>query len=139
MPNNCTNEYHKHTIVFGLDRKETIANISRNLKHFDTFLRMCSALARAQITKDGNVSETIYQHTNRKTLSKAQRTPGIEYFDSFNISSSKQKLQQALKLSSNFNFVSFGKGQEIHKTTLTYPRKNFNKSMLQFSQIPVTT
>ena len=100
MQNNCTNEYHRHTIDFGLDRKETIktsADISRNVKLFDTFLRTCYASAKAQITKDGNVSETIYQHTNRKTLSKAQGTLGTEYFDSFNTFSSKQKLQQALK------------------------------------------
>ena len=31
------------------------------------------------------------------TLPKAQRTQGIENFDSFNTFSSKQKLQQALK------------------------------------------
>ena len=32
-----------------------------------------------------------------QTLPKAQQTQGIEYFDSFNIFGSKQKLQQALK------------------------------------------
>ena len=93
-------EYHRHTIDFGLDRKETIktsADISRNVKLFDTFLRTCYASAKSQITKDGNVSETIFQHTNRKTLPKAQGTLGTEYFDSFNTFSSKQKLQQALK------------------------------------------
>ena len=52
---------------------------------------------------------------NTKTLPKAQRTQGIEYFDSFNNFISKQKLQQALKSWSNFSLVLFGKGREIHK------------------------
>ena len=58
----------------------------------------------------------------------AQRTQGIEYFDSFNTFSSMQKLQQALQYWSNFSSVSFDRGQEkikqllqIHETTLTNP------------------
>ena len=49
----------------------------------------------------------------KKTLPKAQRIQGIEYFDSFNIFSSKQK--PALKSWSNFSLVLFGKGQEKHQ------------------------
>ena len=64
-----------------------------------------------------------------KTWKKAQRIQGIEYFDSFNTSSSKQKLQQALKSYSNFNLVLFGKGREIHGTK--NPCKNSIKSILQ--------
>ena len=43
--------------------------------------------------------EEIIARYLEKTLPKAQRTQGIEYFDfdSFNNFSSKQKLQQALK------------------------------------------
>ena len=44
-----------------------------------------------------------------KTLPNAQRTQGIEYFESFNAFSSKQKLQQALKSWPNFGLVLFGK------------------------------
>ena len=55
------------------------------------------------------------------TLQKAQLTHGIEYFDFLNTFSSKQKLQQTLKSWSNFSLVLFGKGQEIHRTTLTNP------------------
>ena len=49
----------------------------------------------------------------KKTLPKAQRIQGIEYFDSFNIFSSEQK--PALKSWSNFSLVLFGKGQEKHQ------------------------
>ena len=66
-----------------------------------------------------------------KTLPNAQRTQGIEYFESFNTFDSKQKLQQALKSWPNFSLVLFGKGRELHGTTLTYPRNNFKKSMHQ--------
>ena len=51
---------------------------------------------------------------SQKTLLKAQRTQGIEYFDSFNTFSSKQKLQQALKSWSNFRLVCSAK-EEIHR------------------------
>ena len=47
-----------------------------------------------------------------QTLPKAQRAQGIEYFDSFNIFGSKQKLQQALKSWSNFSLGLSGKGRE---------------------------
>ena len=41
---------------------------------------------------------TVYRYkTLPKPLVTAQRTQGIEYFDSFNTFTSKQKLQQALK------------------------------------------
>ena len=63
-------------------------------------------------------------NTWNKTLPKAQRAKGIEFFDSFNIFSSKQKPQQALETWSNFTLILFGKGQEIHRTTLTNPHKN---------------
>ena len=53
-----------------------------------------------------------------KTLPKALRTQGSEYFDSFNNFSSKQKLQQALKSLSNFSLVLFGKGREMHRISL---------------------
>ena len=46
------------------------------------------------------------------TLPKAQRTQGIDYFDSFNTFCSKQKLQQALKSWSKFSLVLFAKVQE---------------------------
>ena len=42
----------------------------------------------------------------------------------FNNSISKQKLQQVLKSWSNFSLFIFGKGQEIHRTSLTNPCKN---------------
>ena len=64
-----------------------------------------------------------------KALPKAQRTQGIEYFDSFNTFSSMQKLQQALQYWSNFSSVSFDRGREKNKTTLTNPWNNFDKSM----------
>ena len=67
-------------------------------------------------------------NVQHETLPKAQRTQGIEYFDSFNTFSSKQKLQQALKSWSNFSLFLFGKGPEIHKTTLTNTCNNFNIS-----------
>ena len=66
-----------------------------------------------------------------KTLPKAQRAQGIEYCDSFNTFSSKQKLQQALKSLSNFSLVLFGKrkGREIPRTTLTNLCNNLYKSL----------
>ena len=66
-------------------------------------------------------------------LPKAQQTQGIQYFDSFNTFSSKQKQkhQQALKSYSNFSLVLFGKGREIYRTNLTNLHNNFNKSMEQ--------
>ena len=75
-----------------------------------------------------------------KTLPKAQRAQGIEYFDLFNTFSSKQKLWHALKSWSNFSLVFFGKEQiwQIHETTLTNPCSNFEKSMYLFAKIHVT-
>ena len=52
-----------------------------------------------------------------KTLPKAQQIQGIEYVDSFNTLSSKQRLQQALKYWLNFSRDLFGQGQEIQRTT----------------------
>ena len=57
-----------------------------------------------------------------KTLLKVQRTQVIEYFESFNTFSSKQKLQQALKSWSNFTLFLFGKGLEIHRTRPKWAR-----------------
>ena len=48
-------------------------------------------------------------------LPKAKQAQSIEYFDSFNILSSKQKLQQALKSWSNFSLGFFSQGREMHK------------------------
>ena len=59
------------------------------------------------------------QPGKKKTMQKAQRTQGIEYFDSFNTFSLKQKLQQGLKSWSNFSLVLFGKGGYL---------ENFDKS-----------
>ena len=56
-----------------------------------------------------------------QTLSKAQGTQDIDYFDSFNAFSSKQTLKQALKSWSNFSLVLFSKGRELHETALTNP------------------
>ena len=74
---------------------------------------------------------TTIDHSNYQvqTLPKAQRTQGIQYFDSFNTFSSKQKHKQALKSWSNFSLVLFGKEQEIYRTTLTNLCNNFYKSM----------
>ena len=51
---------------------------------------------------------------NKYTLPKAQRTQGIEYFDSINTFSSKQKFQEVLKSWSNVSVILFdnGKGRE---------------------------
>ena len=74
---------------------------------------------------------TTIDHSNYQvqTLPKTQRTQGIQYFDSFNTFSSKQKHQQALKSWSNFSLVLFGKEQEIYRTTLTNLCNNYNKSL----------
>ena len=58
----------------------------------------------------------------KKILLKAQRTQGIEYFDSINTFNSKQKRQQALESWSNFSLVWFGKGREI-------PKRNFKTTL----------
>ena len=57
---------------------------------------------------------TTIDHSNYQgqTLPNAQRTQGIQYFDSFNTFSSKQKLQQALKSWSTLSLALFGKGRE---------------------------
>ena len=80
----------------------------------------------------------MINHSVLQTLPKAQRSQGIEYFDSFNtFSSSKQNLRQAFKSRSNFSFVMVGKGGGIYKTTLTNPHINFDKSMLKLLEIHV--
>ena len=76
-------------------------------------------------------------HQMLQTLSKAQGTQDIDYFDSFNVISSKQKLRQVLKFWSNFSLVLFGKRREIHTATLTKPCYNFDKSMYQLRGIHV--
>ena len=63
---------------------------------------------------------------------KAHRTQGIQYFDSFNNFSLKQKLQQALQSQSNLSLVLFGKERGKHRPTLTNPLTNIDKSMYQF-------
>ena len=74
--------------------------------------------------------EEIYKRkVYTKNIGRGTVDPGIDYFDSFNAISSKQKLQQALKSWSNFSVVLFGKRREMRRTTLTNPRNNFNKSM----------
>ena len=65
-----------------------------------------------------NCEEYLYS----EKLTKAKRTHGIEYFDSFNTFSSQQMLQQALKSCSNFSFV----WQRVRNT-----KDNFDKSMYQ--------
>ena len=78
----------------------------------------------------------MINHSVLQTLPKAQRSQGIEYFDSFNtFSSSKQNLRQAFK--SRSNFVLVGKGGGVYKTTLTNPHINFDKSMLKLLEIHV--
>ena len=72
-----------------------------------------------------------------KTLPKAQQTQGIEYFDSFNTLSSKQKLQQSTSIEIlpilQLGFV--GKGEKYIKqlrqfhVTLTDRCIIFDKSM----------
>ena len=64
-----------------------------------------------------------------KTLPRAQRTQGIEYFDSFNTFSLMQKSQQALNLGQTSPLVLFGKWREIQRTTLTNPCRSFTKSI----------
>ena len=67
----------------------------------------------------------------KETLPKAERTHGVGYFDSLNKFRSKQQLK-ALKPWSNFSFILLGKEQEIHRTTLTNPCNNLEKSKYQF-------
>ena len=71
----------------------------------------------------------INPQDHQETLPKAQRIQGIEYSDTYNTFSSKQKLQETLKSWSNFSFVLFGKRREMHRTTLKNPCNNFDKSM----------
>ena len=60
---------------------------------------------------------------------KSQQTQGIEYLNSFNAFSSKQKLQQALvKLQHGFVW----ERAKVHVATLTNPCTDFEKSMYQF-------
>ena len=75
-----------------------------------------------------------------KTLLKVQRTQVIEYFESFNTFSSKQKLQQTSA------WFCLAKGWDIDRTTLTNPfstltspYNHLEKSRYQFWQIHVTT
>ena len=53
------------------------------------------------------------ERKTRKTLLQAQRTQGIEYFDSFNTFSSKQKLQQALESWSNLSLLFWQRAKSI--------------------------
>jgi len=73
----------------------------------------------------------IIPHPNNKET-KAKETQSIEYFYSYNYFSSMLKLQQAFKSWSNFGLILFGKGREIHRTTLTNPCNNFIKSIDKF-------
>ena len=71
-------------------------------------------------SSEGDANFILSQHfdnckiqTEIQTLPNTKRTQGIEYFDSFNTFSSKQKLQKALKSQSNLGLILLGKGQEI--------------------------
>ena len=73
----------------------------------------------------GSARKLINKHKKKEeTSANAQRTQGVGIFRSLNKLISKQKLQQVLKSWSNISLVLFGKGQEIHRTTLTNPRNN---------------
>ena len=98
--------------------------------HVDTF----ELLSFSSALKAGSIGTLLFiplmsLGRERETFPKAQRTQGIEYFDSFNTSSPKQKLQQALKSRCNFSLVCLAKGDRKMHTTLTNPRSNSNKSM----------
>ena len=106
-----------------------------------------------------DASNVIWTHQecmiHNKTLPNAQRTHDIQYFDSFNTFSSKQKLQKTLKSLPYFSFVLFGKGRarntwnnfdksmkqlkQIYVATLANSFNNLEKSMYQLCQIHVTT
>ena len=75
----------------------------------------------------GGGGAKLFQKIILQTLPKAQRTQGIK-FDSINDFISWQTFQQSLKSWSIFSFVLFGKGQEIHVTTLSHSCNNFNKT-----------
>ena len=62
----------------------------------------------------------------------------IEYCDSFNTFSSKQKLQQALNSWSNFSLVLSGKGREIQRTSMKNPINNLSESMYHLREIYVS-
>ena len=101
-----------------------------------------SALAHHTMLHLQSFSWLLRHSYEEKNLPKAQRTQGIEYFDSLNTANLKQKLQQALKSWSNFSLVLFGKEREKHRTTLTNPcntltnpSTNFDKSMYQLREI----
>ena len=89
----------------------------------------CHLRSRSEREKIQNSRVSNCPPQMKQTLPKAQRAQGIEYFDSFNALSSKQKLQQALKSWSHFSLVLFGKGREMCRTTLTNPCSNFDRSM----------
>ena len=76
-----------------------------------------------------NCSSLLVTQSANTALPKAQRTQGIEYFDSFNGFILKQKPQHALTSWSNFSLILFDKGQEKQRITLTNPCNNFNKSI----------
>ena len=94
-------------------------------------LEELSLIDRSSLCKFSQYKQGISQQLKfamiyvKKTLLNARQTQGIEYFDSFDTFSSKQKLQQALKSWWNFSFVLFGKGRE--RTTLTNQHNNFKK------------
>ena len=76
-----------------------------------------------------------WQHKIQTTNQRHNGPQGIiEYFDSFNTFNSKQKLQQALKSWSKFSLTLFSKGREKHRATLTNPRNNFYKPMIQLRE-----
>ena len=66
------------------------------------------------------------------TLPKAQRTQGIEYFDSFNPPCSNQKHQQALKSWSNFNLTT-----KTTTTTRATTTAFLNKKMANLVGSPI--
>ena len=81
-----------------------------------------------------------WQHKIKKNCQRHNGHQGIiEYFDSFNSFSSKQKLQQALKSWPKLSLALFSKGGEIQRGTLTNPCNNWEKFMYQFWQIHLKT
>ena len=75
-------------------------------------------------------------HHLQQTLPKEQQVQGIEYFDSLNNFSSKQKLQD-LKPWSNFRLVFFCKWWEIHVAILINPYNNHPTIWTKFNRASV--
>ena len=120
----------------GEDTPSNVASIAEpNTNLFD-----CPTLVP---TTQHSAKETNTPQMTTQNKKNCQRHNGhqgiIEYFDSFNTFSSKQKLQQALKSWSKFSLALFCKGGEIHRGTLTNPCNNWEKFMYQCWQIHIKT